>query len=417
MALISICARGEVYSPDQMVNPNVANRYDFVCDPAHLLSEGTVRGVNERLYQLRQTTTCEVVVVVVPDIGDITIEDWCEQVFTRWGVGKKDKDNGAMLAIVTEQHRVRIQTGYGVEGVLTDLACNNIIGQAVIPAMRDSNDLNKAVNDATALMYDALTDPAVAEELRSAQPDNYSGTLETLSMDVVWEFLQIVALCAFLLCMAIFIYDLRSTRRLDNYSRAQTWRKHLKTLFWVGVVSMGSGLIFWLIALWLYRIYRTKRIKCPTCGARMKRLSEEEDNQLLNDSQDFEERLNTVDYDVWECPTCGTIERFPYKVSQNKYTECPRCHTVAMCLVRDVVSQPATTRREGLGEKIYECQFCHHQEHKPYRIPRKEDPSAALAAAAILGAASRGGHGVGGGGFGGGFGGGSTGGGGASGSW
>ena len=62
-----------VYEPDQMVNPNVADRYKFVCDPAHLLDATTTDSVNRRLYDLRRTTTCEVAVIVVPSIGDTPI--------------------------------------------------------------------------------------------------------------------------------------------------------------------------------------------------------------------------------------------------------------------------------------------------------------------------------------------------------
>ena len=151
----------------------------------------------------------------------------------------------------------------------------------------------------------------------------------------------------------------------------------------------------------------------------MHRLNEEEDNALLTPSHDFEEKLKTVVYDVWECPSCGTVERLPYKAKQMKYSESPSCGTIAMSLAGTRTIRPATTRSEGVGVKIYECKFCHHKEERPYVIPKKEDASAALAAGAVLGSMSRGsrGGGFGGGGFGGGFGGGSTGGGGASGGW
>lgn len=412
---IAAAANATVYTPEMMVNPNIANRYEFVLDPAHLLDDTTVQGVNQRLYDLRKTTTCEVAVIVVPDIGDTPIEDWCEEVFTDWGIGKSDKDNGALFVIAVEQHQARIQTGYGVEGVLTDIACNNIIGRAVIPNMREDN-INAAVDDATALMYDALTDPSVAEELRSEQPDNYAGNITALSGDVIWKFAQYVALMAFMMCLAMFCYDLWTSRKLDPYRRSQLWRSHLKVYIIAAIFSLGSGLIFWFIALALYRTARTRPRKCPTCGAKMKRLGEEEDNELLNPSQDFEEKIKTVDYDVWECPECHTIERFPFKADQKRFSECPQCHTIAMCLVSDTCRIQPTTKREGLGEKEYECQFCHYRHRKPYSIPRKADSTAAaMAAGAILGSMGRGGGG--GGGFGGGFGGGSTGGGGATGSW
>lgn len=412
---MAVSCMSTVYKPEQMVNPNIKNRYDFVSDPAGLLDSETKRGVNERLYSLRQTTTCEVVAIVVPDIGDMPIEEWSDEVFTKWGIGKKDKDNGAMLLIVPDQRVVRIQTGYGVEGVLTDIACNNIINRAVIPAMRD-DDINRAVNDATSLICEALTDPVIADELRSEQPDNYSGAMQTLSADVIWKFIRIVATIMFFLGMAMFCYDMWRTRKVKGYEQALMWRGHLVTYLVLGIFSMGAGLIFWLLALFLYRKQRAKRRKCPTCGHKMNKLSEEEDNQLLNDSQDFEEQLKTVDYDVWECPQCGTVERFPFRERQTKYKECPRCHTVAMCLKEDIVIQKSTTRREGYGEKVYECEFCHYQDRRPYKIPKKDDDAvAALAAGAIIGSMGRGGGG--GGGIGGGFGGGMSGGGGASGSW
>lgn len=167
MLVITALCMGAAYAPDKLANPNVADRHNFISDPEGLLDADTKRGVNERLYSLRQTTTCEVAVAVVPDIGDMSVEEWSNDLFKHWGLGKSDKDNGVLLVIVPDQHYVRIETGYGVEGVLTDMACKNIINRTVIPAMRDDNDLDAAVNGATALMADALSDPAVAEELRS----------------------------------------------------------------------------------------------------------------------------------------------------------------------------------------------------------------------------------------------------------
>lgn len=74
---------------------------------------------------------------------------------------------------------------------------------------------------------------------------------------------------------------------------------------------------------------------------------------------------------------------------------------------------PATTMKNGIGEKIYDCKYCHNQTRKRYTIPKKEDGrAAALAAGAILGSGRGGG-----GGFGGGFGGGRAGGGGGGGRW
>ncbi|MBD5274458.1 MAG: hypothetical protein HDS36_06405 [Bacteroides sp.] len=410
----------KIYAPADMPDVQISDRSQYISDPANLLSPEIKAKVNQRLYSLRQQTTAEVVVALPPDIGDTPIEQWSEQLFTLWGIGKKDKDNGLLVVISPDSGKARIQTGYGVEGILPDIACKNIIGQEIVPAMRD-DDINAAVDGATSMIARAMTDPAVADELRSSDADNYEGAMQTISSDTIWGFVRIVAWCIFLFSLFCFCRDLYNGRRLDSYQKTMLWRRHLPTYFWCSLLSLGAGLIFFILAFWLYRSIRTRKRKCPNCGHKMHRLNEEEDNALLTPSQDFEERLKTVDYDVWECPSCGTVERLPFKAKQMKYTPCPSCGTVAMCLTGTRTLQPATTRSTGVGVKTYECQFCHHKEDHQFVIPKKEDPAAAaLAAGAVIGSMGGrrgGGGGFGGGGFGGGFGGGSTGGGGASGSW
>jgi len=418
--LLVLCAMAQTYYPGDMPNVQLANRGEYVSDPAGLLSTEVKEQVNRRLYELRKKTSVEVVVAIPPEIGDLSAQEWCEQLFTAWGIGKSDKDNGVLVMVSPGSRTAFIMPGYGVEGVLTDISCNKIFEGTIKPAMIEE-DLDAAVNNSTSLIASALEDPAVADELRSGQADNFPDALTAIDPEVIWKFVRVVAGIMWMFALAMFVYDCVSSRnRKSNYSKAGLWRSHLATYFWVGVLSFGAGLMFFIAAFLIYRRWRTRRVKCETCGANMKRLPEDKDNELLNASQDLEEQLGTVDYDVWECPSCGTIERFPFKVRQRKYTECPACHTVAMSLECDAIVKPATTRTEGRGIKVYECKYCHHRKNEPYRIPRKEDPVAAAAAAAVVGSAiGRGGRGGGGfgGGMGGGFGGGSTGGGGAGGSW
>lgn len=404
-------------SPDEMPNVQVLRADQYVSDPDGVLSSAVREDVNRELAALRKQTSVEMVVVIPSDLDDMEPQEWCEKLFTKWGIGKSDKDNGVLLMLSPGARKTFIMTGYGVEGVLTDFTCKTIINHAIIPNMRD-DDPDAAVYEAVNMITHALEDPAYAEELHSKEADNQSGGFTPISTEVIKKFLKFIAEFMFMVTLGVFIYNVRRVRKLRNYEKAMALRDSLKIFMWLGFMSLGTGLIFWLLTYILYRYTRTKRIKCPTCGTKMNRLGEAEDNELLNDSQDFEEQIKTVDYDVWECPKCGTVERFPFKADQKKYTECPSCHTIAMCLVSDVIVRPATIRREGYGVKTYECQFCHHRDQKPYKIPKKDDGSAALAAGAILGSTlGRGGSGGGGGFGGGGFGGGATGGGGAGGGW
>lgn len=412
---------GRDYSPGELVNPNIEDRRVYIADPGNLVGGEARRKVNETLYSLRQQTGAEVIVAVVPSIGDKSVEDFSEELFQQWGVGKKDKDNGVLILIAPEQKRARITTGYGVEGVLPDISAKKILDRTIIANMKEGN-LDGAVTSSAEEVARVLSDPTAAEELRSNEKEAWEKTPgDELPDDILFQFAGWLAFGVLLVAIALFIYDLRKTRKQpDRHHRALVWHKRRGSYWLLALLSLGAALPVALLAEWRRRRERNKPMICPVCGKKMRKLSEQEDNAMLSASQDLEEYLKTVDYDVWVCPDCGAVERFAYRIPQTKYTECPSCHTIAMCEVRNHTIVPPTTRQTGEGEKIYECLFCHHQNRRRYVIPKKEDPSAAIAAGAVLGSLGRrsgSGGGFGGGGFGGGFGGGSTGGGGASGGW
>lgn len=414
---IFLSATAREYKPSEIVNPNIADRREYVADPGNYLSSEAKQAINSRLAALRASTTAEVGVAVVPDLGDLPIEEFSEEVFTSWGLGKKDVDNGVLFLISPESRKVRIQTGYGTEGVLPDIVCKGLIDSYTIPAMKDG-DIDKAVVSTVGQIAEIMSDETYAEELKSKYADNYGGVQPKAAVDssVIENFIMIVAIIFFFASMILYFRDLSQIRKGSLNEKALRWRVAMWPLFGLGFLSAGAGLIFGFLALYHYRRARTHKRICPKCGHKMNRMSEERDNDFLNDAQDLEEKLGTVDYDVWVCPECGTIEKVPFIERQLKYTECPNCHTIAMGPIADNILVQPTIHREGVGEKVSECRYCHHRKNTRYRIPRR-DNGAALAAGAAIGTmlGSRGNGG--GGGFGGGFGGGSTGGGGASGGW
>lgn len=408
-------AAGRAYAPKDVPNVNVADKSRYVSDPAGLVDPAVRARVDARLADLRARTTAEVAVAVVPSIGDIDPESFTEELFRTWGLGKSDKDNGLLLLIAPDDRLARIETGYGVEGVITDVAAATIIRRDIAPAMREGN-LDAALDAATASIAGAMLDPAVADELRSSRPDGQRREAEALDGSAFTGLLMVIAGAAFVAGWVVLIGKMVKLRKASRHERALQMRRVLPLMWGLAVCSAGAG-VFAAVWAWLYyRRQRHHRVRCDTCGARMRRLSEEEDNALLSDSQDLEEQIGSVDYDVWECPQCATVERLRFPEPQTKYTECPACGTVAMHEIGTKTLVPATTQQPGRGEHIFECEYCHHRKRTPFEIARKVDPAAAaIAAGAILGSMGRGG---GGGGFsGGGFGGGMSGGGGATGRW
>lgn len=409
---LSLTSFSKEYSPEDVKNPNLEDRRVYVADPAGLVSSGAKASANNTLWKLRQSTGSEVVVVVVPNTGHYTREEFAVKLFDEWKVGKSDKDNGVIVLIVPDQREAWLATGYGVEGVIPDIAASKIIQRSVVPYMKNG-DLDGAVAAVAADVANVLSNPEAAEELKSSKREAWDEMSESnITTEDFISFVIIVIFGLFILSILKFFYDNHRLKKLDRYSQARGWHDGRTTYLLLTIFSLGLGLIPYWLSKYKYNRARNKPMSCPACKGKMKKLNEEEDNNLLSPSQDLEERLNSVDYDVWVCNDCGTVERFAFPNKHSKYSECPHCHTKAMYLAKDHTLVPATTRTTGIGERVYECKYCHNQTKKRYTIPKREDPNAALAAGALLGSARGGG-----GGFGGGFGGGATGGGGGGGRW
>ena len=411
--LLPFITLAKEFTPEDITNPNIADRRVYIADPDGLVNESTKAQVNSLLWNLRRQTGAEVVVAVVPNTGNYTEEDFATRLFDKWKIGKSDKDNGVLILIVPDQKAARIATGYGVEGIIPDISALKIIKRSVIPHMKEG-DLNGAVLAVAQDVSTVLSDPQAAAELKSSQAESWERMPES---DITTEDLIIFIICVvlgvFLVSVCKYVYDSSRLKKLDRYSQARGWYDNRSTYLLLGILSLGLGLLPYFLSQRKYHNARNKPMKCPACRGMMKKLNEEEDNNLLSPSQDFEEKLNSVDYDVWVCDQCGSVERYAFPNRHSIYQECPHCHTKAMYIVKDHTLIPPTTKASGTGEKIYECKYCHTNTRKKYRIPKKADgTAAALAAGAILGS-GRGGGGS----FGGGFGGGMTGGGGATGRW
>jgi uncharacterized protein len=95
-------------------------------------------GLEQRLERVRRTSGNEIAVLLLPSLGDETIEDVAFTTFNAWKLGQKGADNGVLLVVALREHRVRIETGKGTEGALTDLQSSDIIQQRIAPLLRQN---------------------------------------------------------------------------------------------------------------------------------------------------------------------------------------------------------------------------------------------------------------------------------------
>ncbi|WP_266160273.1 TPM domain-containing protein [Dyella silvatica] len=90
-------------------------------------------GIDAQLTEHERVTGDQVVVLTVTDLGGQDIESYSNAVFTQWRLGHKGVDNGVLIIVAVNDHRTRIEVGYGLEGRLTDLASSQILRQAMHP--------------------------------------------------------------------------------------------------------------------------------------------------------------------------------------------------------------------------------------------------------------------------------------------
>lgn len=125
-----------VFALSEPTYPKLTGR---VVDNAHLLDGSTQKQLNQLLADHESATSNQVVVVTLTDLQGYPIEDFGYQLGRHWGIGQKDKDNGVLLLVAPNERKVRIEVGYGLEGVLTDVYANAIIQQDILPFFKENN--------------------------------------------------------------------------------------------------------------------------------------------------------------------------------------------------------------------------------------------------------------------------------------
>jgi uncharacterized protein len=111
----------------------------LVTDAANVLDESVERQIQATLRDVEQKSGAQVAVATVSSLDSMTIDDYAERLFRVWGIGQKGKDNGVLILVAPTDRAVRIEVGYGLEGVLPDGLAGQIIREQAIPAFRNGD--------------------------------------------------------------------------------------------------------------------------------------------------------------------------------------------------------------------------------------------------------------------------------------
>jgi len=126
-----------------------------VNDYAAILSPSTVAQLEGSLKSFEADQSTQIVVLTIPSLDGESLEDFSIQVADQWKIGQKGLDNGAILIIVRNDRKLRIEVGYGLEGRLTDLVAGRIIRHVIVPRFQEGN-FNQGVIDGVSAMMAAV---------------------------------------------------------------------------------------------------------------------------------------------------------------------------------------------------------------------------------------------------------------------
>src|ERR1044072_1577031 len=145
---------------------------------AALLDPQQEAELTRRLEALQTASSRQLVVATVPDLQGYEIEEYATGLFRAWGIGQRGANNGVVLLIAPNQRRMRIEVGYGLEGIVTDALSSQIIRNTITPHFqaRPPDYAGGIIAGADAIIQQLQAPPEAAEQraLAAQQAENRS---------------------------------------------------------------------------------------------------------------------------------------------------------------------------------------------------------------------------------------------------
>ena len=151
-----------------------------VNDYAGVLSQDQARTMESQLAQFEQDTGHQVAVLTIPTLDGEDIEGFSIRVAESWKIGKKGFDNGVILVVAVRDRRLRLEVGYGLEGVLPDATAKTITSNYIVPRFRSQDYAGGIIAGIDAVLKVIKTEP-LPESARKKGEDQGSG-LNSIAM-------------------------------------------------------------------------------------------------------------------------------------------------------------------------------------------------------------------------------------------
>ena len=390
-----------------------------VSDAGQLLAADTRAELDRLATRLDQAGRGQLAIVVVASTGDQNPRQAATEIFNRWGVGDRQRNDGSLILLARQDRKAEIVLGKGIDNAANRSHAQAVMDSAMVPRFRAGDydqglvagatellqrvyaiDLSRPAEqptDVAALMAPAADSPSAL----AASPTEASTDLaESRGFETQAE-PQAIDLSAWK----------PQPRPTPTESTEKSPLRPGVLALVLSLLAAGAWAVYWLLSrllrvLWWFSGGRWMARRCRACEARMQLLSETEDDAHLQPAELTEEKLRSVDYRVWVCPSCRRVDKLARRAWFSPYSNCGACGSRAVSQTSTTISSP-TRYSTGLAEVTETCQNCHrvHTERRVLPVlPPPSDNSSSFSSSSSSSSSSS-------------WGGGSSRGGGASGSW
>lgn len=313
---------------EQIPSPRPAG---WVVDLTGTLPSSTVADLNRLGDDVKARTGAELAVVVIPTTGGTDPHDFATRLFNTWGIGEAGKDNGVLVFAALDDRAAEIILGNGVDDDARVRKSESIMQRQMVPRFR--------AGDAAGALWHGAQACANWILVPESQPDVAAPPSPSPQ-------------------------GLYRPRTLPGPVKRGSPAGYGPLFFILALFSAIGG------GIWLFN----RPPSCPRCKEAMTLLDEAADDAYLQPSEQLEERIGSVDHQVWTCAVCGEQSRQRRVRFFSGYGDCPQCSSRALKSTTTTLSA-ATYDHGGLVQIHEECANCSHRNSFTRSTPRMSRPS------------------------------------------
>lgn len=367
-------AYAKSYTTNSVPHPYKQLSVVYVVDPDNILTTEDKNTINQRLQLLEERTLVETVVVALPSIGQQDTRQFAHQLFNKWQVGKKEKDNGLLILLVIDQREVVFEVGYGLEGNLTDAMSYRLMEQYMLPFLKKDQFSTGMVKGSEGIS-------------RYLEQHFYDGTLYPIGVNHYSMNILTLLILGLIVLSAIYIFWGDRIITISNWYKAK-YRSPLNRLGEVLLLLLGlfmplslwpvlnfsfsftniflvlvASIILLLIgppkALSLVRKKNTpKKLICNKCRHRSVIQIKESFTHLLSPNEQYEKSIRSVYFHAFQCERAKCRTFFIGKKTDSHWRLCSTCQLNTAKRSEIITIKKATKTENGQRNTIYQCIKC-----------------------------------------------------------